>query len=210
MKNFYEILYRSKREELEGNPDYLNGLQMPKLSDVEKQSLDEAPVIEEINEAVKALKSGKFLLKLKRKILEDGVMHLSARRGIITLLEKQDEKNQIYLANWHPLSLPNVDYKILSKLLAARLNTVLPRIINLMQSGFMENRNIAANILTLTNTIDYCDKNDVSAVIMSNDFHKTFDSLEWDSIRTVFSYLNFGEFSSRQLKRCTEIPLVAS
>ena len=59
--------------------------------------------------------------------------------GILNLLPKK-EKDLRYLANWIPMSLLNTDYKILKKLLAIRLQKVIPTIINADQVGYIKNR----------------------------------------------------------------------
>ena len=74
--------------------------------------------------------------------LRDGVLHLSARRGIISLLEKNN-KNNLFLKSWRPLTLLNTDYKILSKVLANRLKQVLMQIIDTDQTGFLPKRYMA-------------------------------------------------------------------
>ena len=66
------------------------------------------------------------LIELYKVKIRKGKMHLSARRGIISLLEKTG-RDARYLANWHPLSLLNCNYQFFSKLLATRLSTVLLR-----------------------------------------------------------------------------------
>ena len=69
----------------------------------------------------------------------------------------------------------------------------MPKIINSMQTGFMKECSIADNILSLINVIDHCKKNNISAIIMSIDFEKAFDTMEWGSIRKLMKKLNFVE-----------------
>ena len=47
-QNFYETLYRSQMEMLRPDSDYLSNIVVPKLSEIEKMSLDEPLEIEEI------------------------------------------------------------------------------------------------------------------------------------------------------------------
>ena len=118
-------------------------------------------------------------------------MHLSATRGIIALFVKLG-KDALFLGNWRPLTLLNCDYKIHAKILAIRLNTVLPKLIHPMQTGFINNRNIAENIFSLIKVIDHCNKEKIPAVILSFDFQKAFDSVEWSVIRSIMETMNFG------------------
>ena len=56
------------------------------------------------------------------------IMSSSQRQAIITLIEKKG-KDRNYLKNWRPISLTNVDAKIASKVIAARIIPVLPEIV---------------------------------------------------------------------------------
>ena len=57
-----------------------------------------------------------------------GKLSASQRRGIIRLIPKK-AKDPLQVHNWRPITLLNVDYKIISKLLALRLATILPDLI---------------------------------------------------------------------------------
>ena len=46
---------------------------------------------------------------------------------MITLIDKQG-KDRNLIKNWRPISLLNVDYKILTKVLALRIKPILPEI----------------------------------------------------------------------------------
>ena len=131
------------------------------------------------------------MLQVFTEVLRRKKLHQSARRGIITLLEKTG-KDACYISNWRPLMLLNVDHKILAKILATQINIVLPKLINPMQSGFIKNRNIADNILSLVNLLEHTKANNIPAIILSIDFEKAFDTIEWSAIEKTLRHLNFG------------------
>ena len=54
-----------------------------------------------------------------------GKMSLSQRQGLIHLLPKM-KRNLAFISNWRPITLLNVDYKILAKLFAKWLRDILP------------------------------------------------------------------------------------
>jgi len=74
-----------------------------------------------------------------------GEMSVSQRRGVITPLTKEDA-NLLFLSNWRPITLLNVDYKIASKVIAKRIERVLPSLIHPDQTGLMKGRYIGQNI----------------------------------------------------------------
>ena len=58
-----------------------------------------------------------------------GILPISLRTGVITLLEKKG-KDHLDIANWRPITLLGIDYKLLTKTLGERLKLVLPGLIN--------------------------------------------------------------------------------
>ena len=59
-------------------------------------------------------------------------LNISQRQAVIKLVEKKD-RDKRYIKNWCPLSLLNVDCKILSKALPARLKETFPEVISCQQ-----------------------------------------------------------------------------
>ena len=85
--------------------------------------------------------------------IEKGQLSTSQRRGIITLINKGKDTARENIINWRPITLTNVDYKILTKLLARRLQGVIKKIVHENQSGFIKGRNITTHIRLLDDLI---------------------------------------------------------
>ncbi len=72
----------------------------------------------------------------------------------------------------------NSDYKVLSKLIALRLENVIPKIIHSDQTGFIKNRQGADNVRRLFHVIDAAQKREHPMMIVSMDAEKAFDRIE--------------------------------
>ena len=86
-----------------------------------------------------------------------GHLNYTARQGVISQLPK-GKKDPTQLKNWRPLTLLNVDYKILANIMALRMKEVLPNLIGPQQTGFMEERQITENIRRTMDVIAYVNK----------------------------------------------------
>jgi exonuclease III len=124
-----------------------------------------------------------------RHIFESGELSIDQKTGIINLIPKAD-KDLLKIKNWRPISLLNVDYKILTKILATRLKPILPNIIHTDQCGYVLDRLIGENIRIVDDLISYCEKEEIGGLLIFLDFEKAFDSLDWNFIKHTL--LEFG------------------
>ena len=118
-------------------------------------------------------------------------MSISQRRGVISLIPK-DENNLTTLSNWRPITLLNVDYKILAKVTAKRIEPVFPILIHPDQTGFIKGRFIGQNIRLLNDLMEFTDDQKVPGILLFIDFEKAFDTIEWTFIQNVLKCFNFG------------------
>ena len=98
----------------------------------------------------------------------------------ITLVPKV--KNPTKMMDFRPISLCNVKYKLISKVLANRLKVILPYIIFENQSTFLFGRLINDNVLVVFELIHYLDHNKSgldSFMAVKLDMSKAYNQVEW-------------------------------
>ena len=132
-----------------------------------------------------------LVLDMYEHVIQNGRLGTSARRGIISLLPKKGKDSRM-IKNLRPLTLLNMDYKILGKVLANRLKKILPSIIGEQQTGFMEGRDIHTNIRKTMDIVAKVNKTGKEAIIISIDYVKCFDMIEHNAVFGSLRYFGFG------------------
>ena len=130
-------------------------------------------------------------LKCVNESFEKGEMSCSQKQAVITLIEKKG-KDRSYIENWRPISLVNVDTKIMSKVIATRIKNVLPNIIHHNQTGYVKDRYIGETIRSVFDIMDFTAKESIPGLMIFIDFEKAFDSVEWEFLLYCLKSFNFG------------------
>lgn len=94
------------------------------------------------------------LCKFYTQSYEDGILPQTLTEATITLLLKKG-KGPEEVGSDRPISLLNMDQKILAKTLSQRLNIFMSKLTHLNQTGFIPNRNSFHNLRHLFN-ITHC------------------------------------------------------
>ena len=95
-----------------------------------------------------------------------------------------------------PICLSNYDYKILSFVLATTLQTVIPFLKKLHQTGYIKQQNMTTYIRLISEIIELCETPGLPGAIISLDFEKAFDSINWHFMQKVAKNIGFGNFFS--------------
>ena len=94
------------------------------------------------------------------------------RQGTINVAPKK-RKNKLYLENWRPISLLNIDYKIISKTIASKISNVLPKLIHGDQTGYVKGRYIGQNIRLIQDIMKITSLENLPGMAIFIDFLKS-------------------------------------
>ena len=207
---YYRNLYQMQNIEID--EEYFDDIQIPKMSNKDRQDLEKEITEQEVTKALWAMKLDKVMgmaglppefyrhfwneIKgLVTKVIQTAAKEgfgLGSRRSIISLIEKPG-KSMLKIPAWRPLSLLNTDYKILSKILATRIEKIMPKLIHVDQMGFTKGCSLSDNVIELLAAIEHCEKEDIPALLVNVDFMKAFDCVEYNILYHILRKFNFGK-----------------
>ena len=211
---YYSDLYNSSSSELQDSfENFSSNVTIAQLSDEEREELEGGLTYEECKKVLETFANGKspgvdgstvefykcFFDLVGRDLLaslnaayESDKLSISQRRGIVTFLPKEDTDLH-FLNNWKPITLLNVDYKIVSKAIARRIEPMLPKLVHPDQTGSIKGRDIGENIRLINDMREQMKIQNVPGILISIDFRKAFDSLEWSCIQNSLQKFDFGD-----------------
>ena len=209
-----ESLFKEKLSfKKENLTQYLENISMPCLSK-EKQDSDEGVITEkELFEALKSMQNNKspgndglskefyetFWEELKKpfmyaiqKSYNIKQLCVSQRQAVIKLVEKKG-RDKRFIKNWKPISLLNVDTKLILKVLAERLENVLPDIISKNQTAYVNNRFISEGGRLINDLLEVCDTLNKKGYLVTTDIEKAFDSVNHVFLIAILEKFGFGK-----------------
>lgn len=122
----------------------------------------------------------------------NGVVPPLLNKTNICLLPKIDKP--IHMSDYRPISLCNVAYKIISKILIGRLKPILPSIISDQQTAFVPGRHITDNVLIaheLLHSLKSWKRQSKTYMAIKTNISKAYDRMEWNFMEETMSRLGF-------------------
>jgi hypothetical protein len=201
-KQFYQALHKQENTHTPEETNiaekyFLKHNEIPTVDEEGQNVLNTPLTIEEVIQAIKLLPNNKspgsdgltieFYKMFWPKIgdivynsmlyaIENGELSIDQRRGILNLIPKKG-KNITSLKNWRPISLLNSDYKILAKVFATRLQSIIKQIVSPDQSGCIKGRSTFSNIRSTMDMITHTKEMSIPGILMFVDYEKAFDTV---------------------------------
>ena len=125
--------------------------------------------------------------------LNTGTIPKAINHTFLTLIPKIQSPRKI--TDFRPISLSNVLYKLIAKVLANRLKPRLPQLISETQSAFMSERLITNNILVAHETLHHLKSKrfgKIGFMALKLDMRKAYDRVEWKFLEQIMQKMGFA------------------
>ncbi len=125
--------------------------------------------------------------------LNSGSLLKAVNHTYITLIPKTQAPQKVL--DYRPISLCNVIYKILSKVLTNRLKHILPKIISETQSALVPGHLITDNILVAFETLHHMKTTRSGRpefMAIKLDMSKAYDRVEWTFLKQIMLKMGFA------------------
>jgi len=109
--------------------------------------------------------------------------------GILVLLPKIKGANQI--KQFRPICLLNVIYKIITKVLTIRLNSVINKVVSVAQTAFIPGRYILDGVLIIHEILHELRVRKRKGIVLKLNFEKAYDKVNWSFLHDVLRRKKF-------------------
>ncbi|RVX04356.1 Transposon TX1 uncharacterized 149 kDa protein [Vitis vinifera] len=173
----------------------INGLNFKELGEGLANSLEVVFSEEEIYAALSSCCATKLQARTALQWpFEKFELHVS-----LLILKKEGAED---LRDFRPISLVGSVYKLLAKVLANRLKSVMGEVISDSQQAFVHGRQILDAVLIANEALDSRLKDNAPGLLLKLDIEKAFDHVNWNFLIDVMSRIGFGHKWINWMKWC--------
>ncbi|RVX20225.1 Transposon TX1 uncharacterized 149 kDa protein [Vitis vinifera] len=172
----------------------INGLNFKELGEGLASSLEVMFSEEEIFAALSSFCGD------KAPVLPPWTFQRSLNSTFLLLIPKKEGTED--LKDFRPISLVGSVYKLLAKVLANRLKTVMGEVISDSQHAFVHGRQILDAVLIANEALDSRLKDNIPGLLLKMDIEKAFDHVNWNFLMEVMSKMGFGHRWINWIKWC--------
>jgi len=143
------------------------------------------------------------LINMVKNFFSSGIFDEKLNETNICLISKVERPRE--MSGFRPISLCNVSYKIISKILSLRLKKFLPELISETQSAFVAGRLITDNILIVQENFYALRSNPTNRkkfMALKTDMSKTYDRVEWSFLRALMKKMGFDHRWVNWIMQC--------
>lgn len=129
-----------------------------------------------------------------KEFFQTSIFPVKMNETHIRLIPKSTSPKRV--ADYRPIALCNIYYKIVAKILTGRLQPILSSLISENQSVFVPNRSIFDNVLITHETLHYLKTSAAGkkgSMAVKTDMSKAYDRIEWSFLKEVCLRMGFHE-----------------
>lgn len=202
------------------NPEFLNIIES-KITEAQNKDLDKEITTEEIEKSIYSMPLEKApgpdgftvafyrthwetikkdYVRMAKKNFAKCKLGSSIKSSHLALIPK-DPCPQSF-DRFRPISLCNVSYKIITKILANRLKKVLPSLISENQGGFVPGRHITDNVILIQEAIHSSISRKEKGMIIKLDMANAFDRVNHAFLQAVLMKFGISEHFTSRIMEC--------
>ncbi|KAL9680585.1 hypothetical protein QQ045_018466 [Rhodiola kirilowii] len=135
-----------------------------------------------------------FVMDYVQDFWMNGVLDDLFNKTLIALIPKKKDADR--MEDLRPISLCNVAVKIITKVLATRLQRIMDKIISASQSSFIKGRIITDNFIVaheISHFLKRCRSQKNFFASVKVDMSKAYDRVEWTFLEQVMGKMGFAE-----------------
>eukprot|EP00253_Pinus_taeda_P004750 PITA_04750 len=149
----------------------------------------------------------KDLLKMLRGIQRKGKMGGFTNSTFLALIPKENRPTSF--SRFRPISLCNSSYKIFMKIIATRLQPLLPSLISENQGGFLSNRQIHDTITLVQEAIHSSTSRQEKGFVLKLDLANAFDRVRHSFLFAVLRKMGFNAAFISTIAACISGPWIS-